>query len=213
MTSSSADAWTRTAICPGRFDVTMNGRDMRLRFPEGMRSLVDADLTLQGTRESAVLSGLVAVKDAVYTQSFNATGSLFDFGGETALAPAAAAAAETLPVRLDIRINAPSTLQVQNRTLRLVANADLQLRGTIERPVLLGQRRDRSRRSALRRQALPDYARDRGLQQPDAHRAVSRHRGGDTHSRAAGNLSHHAAGHRSLDRHAELQLRFGSAAR
>ena len=123
---------------PGRFDVTMNGRDMRLRFPEGMRSLVDADLTLQGTRESAVLSGLVAVKDAVYAQSFNATGSLFDFAGETALAPAAAPAAETLPVRLDIRINAPSTLQVQNRTLRLVANADLQLRGTIERPVLLG---------------------------------------------------------------------------
>ena len=123
---------------PGRFDVTMNGRDMRLRFPEGMRSLVDADLTLQGTRESAVISGLVAVKDAVYTQSFNATASLFDFGEGQSLAPAAAASTESLPVRLDIRINAPSTLQVENRTLRLVANADLQLRGTIERPVLLG---------------------------------------------------------------------------
>ncbi|HKH74234.1 MAG TPA: translocation/assembly module TamB domain-containing protein [Vicinamibacterales bacterium] len=123
---------------PGRFDVTMNGRDMRLRFPEGMRSLVDADLTLQGTRESAVLSGLVAVKDAVYTQSFNAAGSLFDFGTDPALGPAAAPTAETLPVRLDIRINAPSTLQVNNRNLHLVANADLQLRGTIERPVLLG---------------------------------------------------------------------------
>jgi hypothetical protein len=121
---------------PGRFDVTMNGRDMRLRFPEGMRSLVDADLTLQGTRESAVVSGLVAVKDAVYTQAFN-TGSLFDFGEDQSLAPAAAPT-ETLPVRLDIRVNAPSTLQVSNRTLRLVANADLQLRGTIERPVLIG---------------------------------------------------------------------------
>jgi translocation and assembly module TamB len=122
---------------PGRFDVTMNGRDMRLRFPEGMRSLVDADLTLQGTRESAVVSGLVAVKDAVYTQAFSTTASLFDFGEDQGLAPAAPAA-ETLPVRLDIRINAPSTLQVQNRTLRLVANADLQVRGTIDRPVLLG---------------------------------------------------------------------------
>ena len=121
---------------PGRFDVTMNGRDMRLRFPEGMRSLVDADLTLQGTRESAVISGLVAVKDAVYTQAFN-TGSLFDFGDAQNLTPAVPAE-EGLPVRLDIRVNAPSTLQVQNRTLRLVANADLQLRGTIERPVLLG---------------------------------------------------------------------------
>jgi translocation and assembly module TamB len=122
---------------PGRFDVTMNGRDMRLRFPEGMRSLVDADLSLQGTRQSAVISGLVAVKDAVYTQAFNPTGSLFDFGGEPALAPASATP-DNLPVRLDIRINAPSTLQVQNRTLRLVANAVLLLRGSFERRVLLG---------------------------------------------------------------------------
>ena len=29
---------------PGRIDVTMAGENMRLRFPEGMRSVVDADL-------------------------------------------------------------------------------------------------------------------------------------------------------------------------
>ena len=33
---------------PTRVDVTMTGENMRLRFPEGMRSLVDADLTVQG---------------------------------------------------------------------------------------------------------------------------------------------------------------------
>ena len=121
---------------PGRFDVTMNGRDMRLRFPEGMRSLVDADLTLQGTTEDAVISGLVAVKDAVYSPA-DTGASLLDFGAAQPLAPAGPAP-ESLPVRLDIRINAPSTLQVKIRNLRLVANADLQLRGTIERPVLLG---------------------------------------------------------------------------
>lgn len=122
----------------GRLDVTMSGRDMRLRFPEGMRSLVDADLTLQGTAESAVLSGLVNVKDAVYREAFTTTGSLFDFSQEPTLAPAAPPT-DTLPVRLDIRVNAPSTLQIDNRTLRLVANADLQMRGTIDRPVLLGR--------------------------------------------------------------------------
>jgi hypothetical protein len=123
---------------PGRLDITMSGRDMRLRFPEGMRSLVDADLTLQGTAESAVLSGLVNVKDAVYREAFTTTGSLFDFSQEPSLAPAAPAT-ETLPVRLDVRLNAPSTLQIDNRTLQLVANADLQLRGTIDKPVLLGR--------------------------------------------------------------------------
>jgi hypothetical protein len=125
---------------PGRLDITMNGTDMRLRFPEGMRSLVDATLALQGTVESAVLSGQVTVKDAVYTQAFNPTGSLFSFNTPAALTPAANAEfEERLPIRLEIQINAPSTLQVRNRTLSLVANADLQLRGTIERPVLLGR--------------------------------------------------------------------------
>jgi hypothetical protein len=124
---------------PGRLDVTMSGRDMRLRFPEGMRSLVDATLALQGTAQSAILSGLVAVKDAVYTQSFNTTGSLFDFGGAEAITPAPAGPQQTLPVRLDIRITAPSTLQVQNRTLRMTASADLQMRGTFERPALIGR--------------------------------------------------------------------------
>jgi translocation and assembly module TamB len=124
----------------GRLDVTMSGRDMRLRFPEGMRSLVDADLTLQGTAESSVLSGLVTVKDAVYREAFTTTGSLFDFSQDQSLAPVASTpTTESLPVRLDVRVNAPSTLQIDNRTLRLVANADLQVRGTIERPVLLGR--------------------------------------------------------------------------
>jgi translocation and assembly module TamB len=123
----------------GRLDVTMAGRDMRLRFPEGMRSLVDADLTLQGTAASAVLSGLVSVKDAVYREGFVTTGGLFDFSQDQTLAPIAAQPTEPLPVRLDVRVNAPSTLQIDNRTLSLVANADLQLRGTIDKPVLLGR--------------------------------------------------------------------------
>ena len=168
---------------PGRLDVTMSGRDMRLRFPEGMRSLVDADLTLQGTRESAVLSGQVTVKDAVYTQAFNTGGSLFDFSEER-VAGAGRRRDRTLPVRCDVRINAPSTLQVQNRTLRLVANADLQLRGTIDRPVLLGRAEIERGEALVRGQALHHHARHDRLQQPDPHRAVPRHRGGDAHARA-----------------------------
>jgi translocation and assembly module TamB len=123
---------------PGRLDVTMSGRDMRLRFPEGMRSLVDADLALQGTVESATLSGQVTVNDAIYTQAFNAGGDLFAFGSDSSLVPAAAPQ-QTLPVRLDIQINAPGTLQVQNRAVRLVANADLQVRGTVDRPLVFGR--------------------------------------------------------------------------
>ena len=38
-----------------------------------------------------------------------------------------------------MRINAPSTLRIENNTARVVAAADLQLRGTFDRPLLFGR--------------------------------------------------------------------------
>jgi hypothetical protein len=127
---------------PGRLNVTMTGTDMQLRFPEGMRqSLVDTTLSLQGTMEDATLSGLVNVKDAVYTQAFGGSGGFLSLtgGDDNAEAAPGPATAPTVPIRYDIRIVAPGTLQVRNNTLRITADADLQLRGTYDRPILLGR--------------------------------------------------------------------------
>ena len=123
---------------PGRLDITMIGTGMRLRMVEGMQSLVDAQLSLQGTMESATLSGRVTVNDAVYQRPFASTGGLLDLAsGETA--PPVAAAEPTIPLRYDIRIVAPQTLQVRNSSVRLIASADLQLQGTFDRPLLFGR--------------------------------------------------------------------------
>jgi autotransporter translocation and assembly factor TamB len=105
-----------------------------------MQSLVDAQLALQGTMESATLSGRVTVNDALYLRTFDASGGVFDLATGDATAAAPAAPAEpTLPLRYDIRINAPQTLQVRNSSLRLTASADLQLQGTFDRPLLFGR--------------------------------------------------------------------------
>jgi translocation and assembly module TamB len=39
----------------------------------------------------------------------------------------------------DVRINAPSTLRVETTRCRCTATADLQLRGTFDRPLLFGR--------------------------------------------------------------------------
>jgi len=123
---------------PGRLDITMVGKGMRLRLVEGMQSLVDADLSLQGTMESATLSGRVTVNDAVYARPFGSSGGLLDLATSEAT-PATAPAEPTIPLRYDIRITAPQTLQVRNSSLRLTASADLQLQGTFDRPLLFGR--------------------------------------------------------------------------
>ena len=51
----------------------------------------------------------------------------------------AAPPAAPLPLRFDIEVLVPSTLRVENNLARLVASADLQLRGTYDRPLLFGR--------------------------------------------------------------------------
>jgi translocation and assembly module TamB len=123
---------------PGRLDVMMNGQNMRLRYPEGMRSVVDANLTLLGTVEAATLSGVVNVRNAVYTRRFDTGGGLIDLAG-TPGGQAPASIQTTVPLRYDVHLNIPGTLRVENNTVRLVANADLDLRGTYDRPILVGR--------------------------------------------------------------------------
>jgi autotransporter translocation and assembly factor TamB len=79
------------------------------------------------------------VREEVYTRPFNLGGSLVDFGQAGPVAAGGGAAQPALPLRYDVQINAPSTLQVRNNTLQMVARANMQLRGTYDRPQLFGR--------------------------------------------------------------------------
>ena len=128
---------------PVEYGLTATGTGMRLRYPEGFRSVVDADLALRGPFASPVLSGLVTVQSAVYERSFDpAGGNLFSrssSAGARTPAPAPASAESTFPLGFDIRILAPNTLRIENRAARLVSTAELTLRGTFAKPQLFGR--------------------------------------------------------------------------
>jgi translocation and assembly module TamB len=128
----------KQGFLPARLDLQMFGQGMTLRFPEGMRSKVDASLFLQGTPQGATLTGDVYVRDALYTRTFE-TDILNLVGSAVTTANAGGGGLQQpVPLRYDVRITAPQSLRIDNNVLRLVASADLQLRGTFERPTLLG---------------------------------------------------------------------------
>lgn len=127
---------------PNEFSLTATGTDMRLRYPEGFRSTVDADLALRGDVTSPVLSGTVTVRDALFVKAFDTSGAgVFNFGGGSAAGTVAPAqpADQAFPVRFDLRIDAPSTLRIENGATRLVSSASLTLAGTYDQPRLLGR--------------------------------------------------------------------------
>ena len=127
-----------SGFTPGEIDITAAGEDMRLRYPEGFRSVIDADLALRGTSESAVLSGGVLVKSSVLSRRLEVTGNFLEFAGRAS----PVAVPETpgaVPLRFDVRVVAPSTLRIENNVARISSSADLTLRGTYDRPLVFGR--------------------------------------------------------------------------
>jgi len=82
----------------------------------------------------------VVVQDGVYAAPINTGSSLLDFTSSATKALTGTGESTTsLPLRYDIQIDAPSTLQVRNNSIRLTARADFRLQGTYDRPLLLGR--------------------------------------------------------------------------
>jgi len=125
---------------PGQLGLTARGESIELRYPEGFRSVVDADLALTGTASAPMLRGTVTVKSARWARAFDPTTALIGLvAGRAAPSAAPAPAGTTLPLQFDIRIRAPSSLSIDSNALKLVASADLTLRGTYDRPLLFGR--------------------------------------------------------------------------
>jgi translocation and assembly module TamB len=118
-------------------DLSVTGQQVRIRYPEGITSLADAKLHLQGTQSSLLLSG-----DVLITR-FNASPDL----DLSALAAAASRSAQAIVapnapsnhVRLDVHLASSPQLNFQNAFAKLAGDVDLRVRGTVASPSLLGR--------------------------------------------------------------------------
>ncbi len=126
---------------PGRLGLSATAENMELRYPEGVRSVVDADLQLVGTVSAPTVRGTINVKSAVMRRRFDLTPGLLELvsGRPPSSGGAEGPAAGTLPLRFDLRVLAPSALRIESNLMQIVASGDLSLRGDYARPVLLGR--------------------------------------------------------------------------
>ena len=119
-----------------RFNISIDGNHIRLRYPEGMRSEVDPHLVLQGTPQASSLSGRVLVNRLSFTQEFDLGTFLAGFASQ---APASAPEGATKNLTLDVGLQSTENLGLMSSKLTLQGQANLRVRGTAARPVVLGR--------------------------------------------------------------------------
>jgi translocation and assembly module TamB len=116
------------------FGATAQG--VRLRYPPGVSSTANADLRLTGSTNSAVLSGDVVVTKLAVTPGF-------DFAAYIEKSKQAVVLSESdslqSHLKLDVHVMTTPELQMQTAIARLSGNADLRVRGTADRPAILGR--------------------------------------------------------------------------
>lgn len=116
-------------------DLTASAKGVRVRYPQGVSTMVDAKLRLQGTRQSSLLSGNVTITRFAVESGL----ALASFQPSTmglSLPPNPNALANR--VRLDIHVVSAPQLDFQNSYAKLAGYVDLRIRGTIAQPSVLG---------------------------------------------------------------------------
>ena len=118
-------------------DLSVTGKQVHIRYPEGVSSLADATFHLQGAQDNLLLSGNVLITRFSVSPDLDLA----------TLATQASISAQTVAppdapsnhVRLDVHIVSSPQLSFQNAFAKLAGNVDMHLRGTLASPSLLGR--------------------------------------------------------------------------
>jgi translocation and assembly module TamB len=123
------------SYAPASFSLQVNGKSIRIRYPEGTRSQVDSNLTLIGTPASSALNGRVTIDSLSFTPAFD----LANFIGQLSSSSPSIPSPWEQNMKLDVAVASSDVLALSSSQLSLQGSADLRVVGTLSNPVVLGR--------------------------------------------------------------------------
>jgi translocation and assembly module TamB len=117
------------------FNLALQGKSVRLRYPAGLRSVLDANLAFSGTTDASTLNGRVLIDSLSFTPDFD----LSSFGDQfsTGSTPSQPGFADT--IKLVISVQSQEDLNATSSQISIAGQAALQVRGTAADPVITGR--------------------------------------------------------------------------
>ncbi len=119
-----------------QFDIALKGTSVRLRYPDGIRTLLDTNLAFSGTTAASTLTGRVLIDSLSFTPEFDLATFGDDFSGNAAT-PAQPGFADT--VQLAIGVQSQENLSATSSQVSLEGRVDLRVGGTAANPVITGR--------------------------------------------------------------------------
>ncbi|HEY5255219.1 MAG TPA: translocation/assembly module TamB domain-containing protein [Acidobacteriaceae bacterium] len=119
-----------------QFDLGVSANDIRMLYPQGVREELGGDIRLVGNTENAIISGRVQIENMSFTPDFDLSSFTSQLSGGITPPQSQGFSQNT---RLNIAISSVNNLNLVSRTLSVDGTANLQVRGTIAQPVILGR--------------------------------------------------------------------------
>ena len=119
------------------FNVALTAKGVRLRYPEGMRAVLDSNLTLGGTPQNSSLNGRVLIDSLGFTPDFDLASFMGELGGGPTTPPTGEGFTQNL--KLNVALQSTSQLNVVNPQLSLQGQINLRVVGTAANPVIVGR--------------------------------------------------------------------------
>jgi autotransporter translocation and assembly factor TamB len=118
------------------FNLSFQGNRMRILYPQGIRSVLTANLQFNGTTAASQLSGQVRLDELSFTQQFDVATLMTGFSGSSGISSASPFMQH---MKLNVSLQSTRELQLASSQVSMAGSANLNVIGTAVDPVILGR--------------------------------------------------------------------------
>lgn len=119
-----------------QFNIALKANSVRLRYPDGLRYVLDGNLAWTGNMSASILQGRVLVDSLSFTPDFDLASFGDQFSGNAAV-PAVPGFADT--ISLQIAVQSKENLSATSSQISLEGSAALNVSGSAANPVITGR--------------------------------------------------------------------------
>ncbi|MBS1830137.1 MAG: translocation/assembly module TamB domain-containing protein [Acidobacteria bacterium] len=120
-------------------DLRLKAANMYLEPVAGLKTLTDATLRVEGSSAGLSVSGDITAQESSYDEPIQFEQALLNSLRTTTTVTTLEESAAGIPVALNVLVRTLAPLQINNNLLRAAVDADLRLRGTVNKPGLTGR--------------------------------------------------------------------------